>query len=363
LEFAVVPGKDQISFGLAAVKNVGVGAVEEILRARDVGGPFASIQDFVERVDTRIVNKKAMESLVKAGAFDDLADRDTLLYNLDAVLGLGSRLHKQRDSGQIDLFGDAVATSAAALTLDEPPAATPERERLQWERELLGIYLSNHPLEAYKKLLEEQAVPLSDIKLEHDGLSAKVGGIITTLREITTKNGSKMAFVGLEDATGNLELIVFPGAYEALRTSLSQDSIVIVSGRISSKDRSGRIGEELKLLAEDVRLLSPEEAQAYRPTGQKAKLGGRIEPRRRPRSQPSTAISQRLFIHVKDPNDHDQLLKLKKTLNKHPGATEAILVLGETSKSALKLPFRVDIQNGLKSELEAMLSPGCVAVR
>lgn len=361
LEFAVVPNSQAIRFGLVAVKNVGVGAVEEILRAREAGGAFQTISDFVARVDTRIVNKKALESLIKAGTFDELTDRDTLLYNLDVILGLGNRLHKQRDSGQADLFGGELGVNAGSLKLELPPSTTPERERLMWERELMGVYLSSHPLDIFAPLLNEQTVALSEITLTHDGATAQIGGMLTAMREISTKNGSKMAFVGLEDQTGTTELIIFPGAYEAIRNSISVDTVVLVDGKISTKDRTGRAGEEIKVLVDTLRVVTPEEAQAYRPTGTArprfniAKSGKG--------SQPLLDKASRLFIHVKDPDDHNQLLKLKKTLNKHPGATEAILVLGEKTKSALKLPFRVDIKNGLRSELENILSKDCVAVR
>lgn len=364
LEFGVVPDTNQIRFGLVAVKNVGVGAVEEILRARG-NKPFASITDFFERVDTRIVNKKAMESLIKSGAFDSLEDRDTLIFNLDSLLGVGSRAHKQRDSGQTDLFGGSLSSGLGLLKLDTPPSNTPERERLVWERELMGVYLSSHPLDEYDKFLSENSVSLSEIGLEHDGAGVSVGGLVTTMREITTKNGSKMAFIGVEDVSGSIELIVFPNAYEGVRTQLGQDVVVIASGRVSTKDRSGRNGEELKVLVDELRIVSVEDAQDYKPTGKARPTIGKTKTRVTGRStKPALGTTTgRLFIHVKDPENHDQLLTLKKTLNKYPGATEAILVLGEKSKSALKLPFRVDIQNGLKAELENLLSPGCVAVR
>lgn len=372
-EFAVVPGKAQIRFGMVAVKNVGLGAVETIIEAREEGGPFKSIDDFVHRVDTRIVNKKALESLVKAGAFDSLDIRDKLLHNLDLIVSFSSKLHKQKENGQTDLFGEELNSAASAsLLLDEPAAPVPEREQLQWERDLLGVYLSNHPLEPYKSYIDEQAAPLGELKTTHEGISVTVAGLINNIREITTKNGQRMAFIGIEDYSSELELIVFPKVYETLRNSIEQDLAVLVRGKVSTKDRDGRLGEEIKILVDEVEQLAPDTLRNYRPTGKKYELSkGKRSSSQKTTTKRAASISvakteakrRRLFIHVKDPEDHSQLLQLKKTLNKHPGATEAILVLGDHEKSALKLPFRVDISNGLTAELESLLARDCVAVR
>jgi len=148
LEFAVVPETNQIRFGMLAIKNVGSGAVEEILRAR-ADSQFTSLEDFLTRVNYRVVNRKAMESLVKAGAFDCYVDRSTLLHNLDTVLAYANRVQKQASSGQTDLFGNVSDAAVERPKLELPPPAVPTdiHEQLVWERELLGLYLSQHPLE------------------------------------------------------------------------------------------------------------------------------------------------------------------------------------------------------------------------
>lgn len=376
-EFAVVPSQNQIRFGMAAIKNVGVGAVEQIIAARDQDGPFKSVDDFVARVDTRIVNRKALESLIKAGAFDSLLARDKMLHNLDVIVGFSSRIHKEKDSGQHDLFGGQIeSTVLASLDLAEPPVPVTEREQLQWERELLGIYLSSHPLDPHRDWLDEQTAAIASLKEEHDGLKLKLGGIITTIKEVTTKNGQRMAFVGLEDLSGELELIIFPGIYDGLKQSLAQDMTVKVDGRISTKDRDGHSSGELKVLVDTIENLTGSDTNSYKSSGKKYELpttkpAKTRQSRRTPpaaptaakASRPATARSSRLFIHVKDPDNHNQLLQLKQTLNRHPGVTEAILVLGEEDKSALKLPFRVDITNGLTGELEQLLARDCVAIK
>src|SRR5690606_31844397 len=224
--------------------------------------------DFVHRVDSRVVNRKALESLVKAGAFDQLESRDRLLHNLDVVVGFSSRLHKQKENGQTDLFGGQVDELSAELKLDEPPSSTPEREQLQWERELLGVYLSNHPLEAYRPYLREKTAPLADIKTGHDGVSVAVGGLIGAIREITTKNGQRMAFVTIEDFTSELELIIFPNVFESTRDQLDKDVAVFVEGKVSTKDRDGRQGQDIKILVDDIRRLTPADLDSFQETGQ-----------------------------------------------------------------------------------------------
>src|SRR5262249_49011136 len=153
----------------AAIKNVGTGAVEEILRAREAD-PFTDLADFLARVDVRIVNRKALESLVKAGGFDRFGDRSTLLHNMDLIVAYGSTLAKQALSGQTDLFGEALGEAHHAkpvLSLQAAATQFNSRDQLLWERELLGLYLSQHPLAAFSTLLQEQTVPLNSLEQGH----------------------------------------------------------------------------------------------------------------------------------------------------------------------------------------------------
>jgi len=217
VEFAVVPNENKIRFGMSAVKGVGVGAVEEVLRARE-DGPFTSVEDFARRVSTSKFNRKAWESLIKSGAFDDMGDRSDLLFNLDSITSFASKLQKEAASGQTNLFGmlggDDAASVQSTLHLQKAPVKHDDKERLMWERELLGLYISAHPLDRYETYLSEQTQPLTQLVPEYDSRMMTVGGIISTVRTIVTKSGSKMAFVGIEDKFGEGEIIVFPNLYE-----------------------------------------------------------------------------------------------------------------------------------------------------
>lgn len=355
-EFAVVPNSNQIRFGLAAIKNVGIGVVEEIIETREKKGKFTSIEDFIEKVNSKTVNRKTMESLIKTGAFDEFNDRDVLLSNLDSIIGLSSKINKEKNNGQIDLFGNQLKNSGRSkLNLLIPVERVSENEKLQWERELIGIYLSSHPLDDYRDYLIEKTVSLNEITVKQDGLIVELGGVITAIKEITTRNSQNMAFATIEDLMGSQELIIFPKTYENIKNLIKQDSAVLVTGKISTKDRDGKSSQEIKILVEKLEMLDSEKAKNYKPTGKKKQISPyfkRNNPNIDKSSNKETIINRdQLYIHIDDSQNHDLLLNIKKILNKHPGNDEVILVLGNKQKSALRLPFKVNSKNGLLEDL------------
>jgi len=337
VEFAVVPGSQQVRFGLNAVKNVGTGAVEEILRARH-DGEFTSLEDFLGRVSNRVVNRKPLESLIKAGAFDRFGDRSTLLHNLDMILAYSARLQRQASSGQTDIFGDQAdaVLPQARLELQLPPTVVSNHEQLLWERELLGLYLSQHPLEAFEIVLSEQTVPLNTITADHHGQQVSVGGAIASFREITTKSGQRMAFVKIEDRFGEIEAILFPNSYQQTAGIWERDRVVLVRGKVSTRDRSGNHTGEVKITVDEARAITAEQAAAYEPTGKQ--LAAKASP---PKAAP--AKTERVYVRLPDTQDEKMLLTLKQTIDRHRGETEVVLVLGETTgKQAIKLPVGID---------------------
>lgn len=394
-EFAVVPQKDQddrlanIRFGMAAIKNVGTGAVEEILRARNEGGPFRDLEDFFSRVSTRIVNRKALESLIKAGAFDRFISqgdaRSLLLHNLDTLLAFANRLQKDRASGQTDLFGALMSSGVAEeadvktmLKLDETAPKINQHEQLKWERELLGLYLSRHPLELYEAFLGEQAVPLNSIKPEHDGKACVVGGNITDIREITTKNGQKMAFIKIEDQFGEIELLLFPSSYQRTLGLWERDKVVLVRGRLSAKDRDGNIGDEVKMMIDDAREVTHEQASSYQPTGRKAKIlqvsaktklkvaaaranRSRVDSVSEAAERPAPATGSgsaepRLYIRLQNTGDQTMLMTLKQTIDANAGPTAVVLVLGtDMAKQIIKLPGGVSQDQAVVDQLRGLV--------
>ena len=399
VEFAVVPNENKIRFGMSAVKGVGVGAVEEVLRARE-DGPFTSVEDFARRVSTSKFNRKAWESLIKSGAFDDMGDRSDLLFNLDSITSFASKLQKEAASGQTNLFGmlggDDAASVQSTLHLQKAPVKHDDKERLMWERELLGLYISAHPLDRYETYLSEQTQPLTQLVPEYDSRMMTVGGIISTVRTIVTKNGSKMAFVGIEDKFGEGEIIVFPNLYEKVGAKLVQDAVIRVSGKNSARDRDGNLGNESKLIADDIIAITDNDINGYESTGRKMdapKISSAVKKERReayrnqkngvsPKSavkndaakpQPKTHSApvnvapeipaSKLFVYIKDPNDHSRLVKMKSVCGENAGTTDVVLVLGEKEKSAMRLPFKVDANDNLLSQLKNTLGEECVVLK
>jgi DNA polymerase-3 subunit alpha len=366
VEFAVVPETNQVRFGMAAIKNVGRGAVEEILRAREEG-EFQSLEDFLTRVNVRVVNRKTMESLVKAGAFDRFGDRSTLLHNLDLLLAFASRLQKQASSGQTDLFGasEEVIMDQPRLELQLPPQPTEMREQLLWERELLGLYLSQHPLELFENILAEQTIPLNELTAQHDGKAVSIGGAVTDVREITTKNGQKMAFVKIEDQFGEIEAILFPSSYQQTVGLWERDRVVLARGKLNAKNRDGNLSDEVKIMIDDAREITSQQASAYQPTGKKRKVpkakAAAVTKKAKSESQP---INQKVYIRLSSTNDEKTLLTLKQTIDSYSGDTEVVLVLGESkSKQAIKLPGGIDRAGEALDKLQALVGQDNLVIR
>jgi DNA polymerase III subunit alpha len=348
VEFAVVPKTGQIRFGMAAIKNVGTGAVEEILRARE-SGQFETLEDFFARVNTRIVNRKALESLIKAGSFDRYGERSYLLHNLDVLLAFAGRLQKEAASGQTDLFGNILEEAdhlKPQLVLEEPLAVFALRDQLMWERDLLGLYLSQHPLEAFETILSEQTIPLNTLKPEHDKKSVTIGGAISEVREITTRNGQKMAFVKIADQFGELELILFPSVYQQTTGIWERDRVVLIKGKVNAQDRDGNLISDVKVMVDDAREITPDQAAAYQETGKKRKtpktsktVAAAVA---KTKDQEMELANQRLYIRLEKSDDHQTLMTLKETIDSHQGETEVVLVLGPSEKKQIiRLPMRI----------------------
>jgi DNA polymerase III subunit alpha len=242
VDFAVVEGK--IRFGLNAVKNVGENACRAIVAARGDAGPFTSIWDFTERVDPQVVNKRALESLIKAGALP--GSRMGMLAVLERALAAATERAKQRDQVSIFDFGDERASDGYY-----EPVSTEEFEKaelLRMEKESLGLYVSEHPLSAIRDQLRRRTdCTLVELERRREGETVLAGGIVAGVRTTTTKKGEPMAFVQLEDLTGAVEVVVFNSTYSAARGLLVDDAVLVIKGRVDHKQQG-----ETKLVALEV---------------------------------------------------------------------------------------------------------------
>ncbi len=245
-EFTVSGGS--IRFGLVAVKNVGEGAIDAILEVRKAG-PFGSLFDFCERVDLRKVNKRVVESLIRCGAFDaNGAARSQMMAVLEDALEYGQTIQREKNDPQMGLFGGS-GDAPAAINMPPLPAIAEwdERQRLSFEKESLGFYISGHPLGRYEDLLEKfTSADTLSLKEIDDGKTIRVGGIVLSIKTILTKKGEPMAFVTIEDLQGTVEVIVFPSNYAKAADTLFEDMPILVQGQVQRDENS------VKILAETV---------------------------------------------------------------------------------------------------------------
>ena len=231
-----------IRFGLAAVRNVGEAAIADIAAAREQDGAFKSLLDFCTRVDMSKVNKRVIESLIKCGAFDSLgARRSQLLAVLDASVGAAQREQKDAMNGQLGLFGEDVMGEAAEIRLPEIGEVS-ETERLEWEKETTGFYITGHPLDRFRRKLDNlPGIATLEKGIVRDKQLVRIGGILTEAKRITTKKGETMCFATIEDYTERMEVTVFPRVFYQNVNLLAPDMAVVIQGRIDIADESVKI--------------------------------------------------------------------------------------------------------------------------
>jgi len=239
-----------IRFGLKAVKNVGSNVVDAIVKERKQNGAFKTIAEVIERVKDKDLNKKSLESLIKCGALDAIGERGQFLANLEALLNYAREVQRPKTNGQASLFGGAENKNLLPPLKLQEAAPAGKKEKLDWEKELLGLYVSEHPAREYEKVILQRAFMPSKLTHEMVGKSLKVGGVLSHVKKIITKAGKPMLFVGLEDEKAKLEILVFPKMLERTPTFWQEGKVVIVSGRLDDKEGN------FKLLCEEVQELN-----------------------------------------------------------------------------------------------------------
>ena len=242
-DFTVVENPDtkdgEIRFGLTTIKNFGEGIAHEIIEERKRGGEFSSLENFISRVQSRSFNKKSLEALIKTGALDSLGERNEMIENLEEILAFNKEVAKS-SSDQSNLFADSNLVTAPQLRLKKAPPATAE-DKLMWEKELLGLYISGHPLDKFKSKFEKADFNISKIKKEaKNDTTVKIIGHVESVREITTKKGDPMAFVRIADNHDFAEVVFFPKVYEKAKKILLPGECIIVKGKVSN--RNGEFG-------------------------------------------------------------------------------------------------------------------------
>lgn len=397
-DFGIVPGEKTIRFGLAGIKNMGKSLIEDyVIPEREKNGPFESVCDFASRVDSTKFNKKSWESAIRTGVFDCFSKKDTtknrwrsdLLFNLENIQGYGSKIQKDKASGQTDMFGAfGYSGSVPEPKLQPAPTEVTDKEMLLWERDLMGLYISAHPLDKYDTFFKEQTHPYELVTPENDGKTITVGGIISSVRTILTKKNDKMAFVKIENKTSEQEIIVFPNLYATVGGKLEQDNVVKITGTINAKDKDGNVTSDVKINAENLEVISDDILDNYHSTGEKLpplaaapakkrrtrtsaerayapkKSAPAPEPSHAPATPPEDPRSKKLYILIKEPDNTELLTNIRHACDRNPGVQEIIMVLDDgKNKTPIRPQFKVTAGEELVSSLSDLLGKDCVIVK
>jgi DNA polymerase-3 subunit alpha len=326
-----------IRFGLAAIKNVGEGAVEAVLTARRQEGRFTSLFDFCERVDLRAVNRRVVESFIKSGSFDSLDSRRAALFSaIDRAMDAGQKLQRDREQGQSSLLGmlgaPEIHAGGGERIRDVPDWG--EGERLGYEKESLGFFITGHPLERYRAELQQWATATTGRLVELADREVSVGGIIAALRLIKTKKGDRMASFLLEDLEGGAEALVFPDTYKKVAARLAEDQVVLVKGRAEVPEEG-----KPRLLVTDV--LPLEQAK----------------------------LAEARYVTIRVPMlqwDRKKGERLREILGAHKGDCPVTLEIVRPDEFAVAVSssaiYRVRPDATLRDEVEALLGPGALVL-
>jgi DNA polymerase-3 subunit alpha len=318
-----------IIFGLSAVRNVGEGLVVHIVAEREANGPYADFHDFCQRVDTSVLNKRTVESLIKAGAFDDVGHpRKGLLTVFEQIVDHTIARRRERDMGIMTLFGggddgpgdDFERTAIPDLEFDK-------RDRLAFEKEMLGLYVSDHPLLGAEAALARRSdAGIEELDSFDDGAMKSIGGVVTGLQRKWTRKGDLMAVFTLEDLRSSVEVMVFPRTMTEQGHKLADDAVVVVKARVDKRD------DAPKLIAQDIEVVEVGDSDA--------------EPLRL--RVPPQLLSRATVAH------------LKQILADHPGGAPVVLHLGERQVVRLPERWNVDTSNGLLGQLRVVLGAGAI---
>ncbi len=257
-DFAVITaadGTESIRFGFNAIKNVGHVIAHEIVAERKRNGKFKSLGDFLERVETKDLNKKSIDALAKVGALDELGERNQIVQSMEQILMFTKSVQKSKNSNQVSLFGEAILETPQVPLLEVEPAS--KRQQLKWEKELLGLYVSGHPVKEYQSYIDKVAVPLDQLTPELVGQKIAVGGVIQKIQKILTKRQETMLFVMMEDTKGKIEVLVFPKVLERIGSVWEEERMIIAEGRLSDKDGV------YKLIVDEAKELNRGEIENY----------------------------------------------------------------------------------------------------
>jgi DNA polymerase-3 subunit alpha len=360
---SLAEGKPRIRFGLSAIKNVGEHITKVIIHERKSNGPFKDLEDWLTRIRDKDLNKKSVESLIKSGSLDNFGERNQMLTNIEKILEFTRDIKKETENGQSNLFGMFPAASfARSLKLEDAPPIK-EKQKLSWEKELLGLYISSHPFRDFATALSGRITPLADLNAGMASQSVKIAGVITTIKKVITKNNETMLFVKIEDTIKSVEILVFSKLYRQKPNLWVEDRVIIASGKISDKEG------EVKLLCDDAEELNMENIDQIikglqnRNDFRSSSNGqGYVN---NSRSDNSAYRRNNGMVLVKLPASIDASItdKLKSIFMLYPGQLKVCLVISKDNLiKKVETNFSVNFTDDFKNKIEQMIGLNSVKI-
>ena len=341
-EIGVINGKlpkDTIRFGLNAIKNIGTHIAKVVIDERQERGQYKDLSDLLERITDKDLNKKSLEAFIKSGTFDDFGERGKLLGNVEGMIAFNKEITKGNSNGQVSLFagaGDAVVSHK--IRLETKPAAD-RQEKLSWEKELLGLYITEHPFVDFKKHVAEFVTSLKEAAILKDESQVTVAGIIISIQKIITKTSKAMLFVKIEDDTGVLEILVFPTLLQKTSMYWESGKVILCQGKISLKDN------ETKLLANTALPLTLRNITETINKLRSADLGAY-------RGESGVKSNGDLKLQFAGQPSEQSLNALKEIASKYPGQDKVLITLGTNGGTrTIETAFRVNNTNYLLTQI------------
>lgn len=344
------PSKEAIRFGLSAIKNVGEHIVGEICVEREKNGVFTDLSDFVTRIQSKDLNKKSLESLAKAGALDALEERQTILDNMETILDFSKRVREKKLAGQTDIFGALGGGDLKPTVMLKKSPPAPKQQRLNWEKELMGLYVSEHPMSEYAPLLTGKIEPIRDVIRGTADEAARICGIITKIQKVFTRKQQNMLFVTIEDTTSSVEVLVFPKILDETLELWVEGNVVIIEGTKSAKDGIP------KILANSIRRFSEDYLKRLKPQEKKVVKQNPKDPNFVPSN------IQINLTHTSGPNNLQALKDFLSTRAQAPSGSPIYLAIanGNSGLKKIETKYKLDYSPEVIMELEKIVGEGMI---
>lgn len=373
-DFTVVvekkPSKEEkfsgkIRFGLEAIKGVGAHIAQEIIEERKKHGDYENIIDLVERVQDKDLNKKSIEALAMSGALDSIIEgnRNKILQNMDTLLTYAKDFQKQASSGQTSLFSFDSSTQITApqITLEDTPLAS-KNQILSWEKELMGLYISDHPLREYQDYFAKKATPINHLTSTYINQNVTLGGIITKIQKVYTRNNQLMYFVTIEDSLGKMEILVFPKVLEKTSDLWKEENVVLVKGKLSEKDG------EFKLLLDDGVLVDKKELYVYKKStkssfsSSKPNLNNSYSNSNLSKNNIPEEVKKNIIICIGETCSPATLDEISKIIYQAEKGKCTIYLTTGTNNQKLEIPYQIDYDEKIIKDIGNIIGAKNVTV-